>query len=133
MFVDASALVAILTEEAEGEALSARLDAARHPFTSPLAVYEAALAIRRKRQRPMATVRTDIAAFLKAAGIRLAAVPPDAADWALDAFARYGKGTGHPAQLNMGDCFAYAMAVTHDAPLLFKGDDFALTDIATRK
>lgn len=81
----------------------------------------------------MATVRTDIAAFLKVAGIRLVAVPPDAADWALDPFARYGKGTGHPARLNMGDCFAYAMAVIHDAPLLFKGDDFALTDIVARE
>jgi ribonuclease VapC len=133
MFVDASALVAILTEEVEGEVLSARLEAARHPFTSPIAVYEAALAIRRKRQRPMATIRADLAAFLKAAGIRLVAVPPAAADPALDAFARYRKGTGHPAQLNMGDCFAYAMAVIHDAPLLFKGDDFALTDIAARE
>jgi ribonuclease VapC len=45
------------------------------------------------------------------------------------AFARYGKGRGHPAQLNMGDCFAYAVAKTHGAILLFKGEDFGQTDI----
>lgn len=45
------------------------------------------------------------------------------------AFARYGKGRGHPAQLNMGDCFAYVAARAHDMPLLFKGDGFSKTDI----
>jgi ribonuclease VapC len=48
---------------------------------------------------------------------------------ALDAFDRYGKGRGHPAQLNMGDCFAYACARVEGAPLLYKGDDFGRTDI----
>ena len=48
---------------------------------------------------------------------------------ALDAFSRYGKGRGHPAQLNMGDCFAYAVAKTYRTALLFKGDDFSKTDI----
>ncbi len=48
---------------------------------------------------------------------------------ALDAFARFGKGRGHPAQLNMGDCFAYAMAVGRNAALLFKGNDFNQTDV----
>ena len=62
----------------------------------------------------------------------LVAIPPSGRQ-AIAASARYGKGTGHPAQPNMGDCFAYAMAVIHDAPLLFKGDDFALTDIAARE
>lgn len=47
-------------------------------------------------------------------------------------FEQYGKGTGHPAQLNMGDCFAYAMAEIHGVPLLFKGNDFTMTDIGQR-
>ena len=51
---------------------------------------------------------------------------------ALDAFDRYGKGRGHPAQLNMGDCFAYGAAMTLGVPLLFKGDDFAKTALGTR-
>lgn len=48
---------------------------------------------------------------------------------AISAFTRFGKGRGHPAQLNMGDCFAYACARTHNVPLLFVGDDFSRTDI----
>jgi len=48
---------------------------------------------------------------------------------AADAFARYGRGTGHPAALNFGDCIAYATAMHLDAPLLFKGDDFRHTDV----
>ena len=49
---------------------------------------------------------------------------------ALAAYARYGKGSGHPARLNLGDCFAYAMAKQHGVPLLYKGDDFSQTDLA---
>ena len=49
---------------------------------------------------------------------------------AADAFERYGRGTGHPAHLNFGDCLAYAAAAAHPAPLLFKGEDFALTDLS---
>lgn len=132
MFVGASALVAILTSEAGSDALLDRLEVAPDPFTSAIAVYEAVLALRRKLQRPIAVVQADLAAFLKAAGIRLVAIPPEAGVQAIEAFTRYGKGTGHPAQLNMGDCFAYAMAVIHDAPMLFKGDHLAQTDIVLR-
>ena len=60
----------------------------------------------------------------------LVAIPPAAGRQAIAAFARYDKGTGHPAQPNMGDCFAHAMAKIHTAPLLFNGDDFARTDLA---
>lgn len=130
MFVDASALVAILTSEDGNDALLDRMETAPDRFTSAIAVYEAVLALRRKRQRPIAVVQADLTAFLKAAGIRLVAIPPEAGEQALEAFARYGKGTGHPAQLNMGDCFAYAMATIHAAPLLFKGEDFMQTDLA---
>lgn len=133
MFVDASALVALLDEEPEGESLADRLEAAADCFTSPLAIYEAALAIRRKRHRPLAVIQADISTFLQTTGMRLVAIPPGAAERALTAFEQYGKGTGHPAQLNMGDCFAYAMAEIHGVPLLFKGNDFAMTDIGQRR
>lgn len=130
MFVGASALVAILTSEVGSDDLLDRLEAASDPFTSAIAVYEAVLALRRKRQTSADVVQADLTAFLNAAGIRLMAGPPEAGMQAVAAFTRYGKGTGHPAQLNMGDCFAYAMAKIHAAPLLFKGDDFARTDLA---
>jgi ribonuclease VapC len=56
-------------------------------------------------------------------------ITADQARTALYAFARYGKGRGHPAQLNLGDCFAYAVARDRRVPLLFKGNDFSQTDI----
>lgn len=67
--------------------------------------------------------------FLGLARVAVVAIEPSAAHGALDAFARYGKGTQHPAQLNLGDCFAYAQAKSLGAALLFKGDDFSMTDI----
>ena len=67
-------------------------------------------------------------AVLAFAGIRTIEIGPAEALAALDAYARFGKGR-HPARLNMGDCFAYACARIHNAPLLFKGEDFARTDV----
>ena len=57
-------------------------------------------------------------------------ITPADGDAALEAFARYGKGRGHPAQLNLADCFAYAVAKNQGVALLFKGDDFSRTDLA---
>jgi ribonuclease VapC len=130
MFVDASAIVAILTGEAEADALIALLDAAIEPFTSPIAVFEAVLGICRKRQSSVGEATEDVQQFLEAAQIRTAAVTPQDGVAALRAFSRYGKGRGHPAQLNLGDCFAYALAKTSGSPILCKGDDFTRTDIA---
>lgn len=129
MFVDASAMVAILTREPEGMALSATLDTAQSPITSAIAVFEAVLNICRKRRTSLAAAHEDVLAFLETAGIQSVSITASEADAALDAAARYGKGQGHPAQLNMGDCFAYAVATTHGKALLFKGEDFSKTDI----
>jgi ribonuclease VapC len=62
-------------------------------------------------------------------GIRTMPITEKETGIALAAFARYGKGCGHPARLNLGDCFAYAMAKSYQTTLLFKGDDFGKTDI----
>jgi ribonuclease VapC len=129
MFVDASAIVAILTREAEADALADRLDGAAGCITSPIAVFEAALAICRKHQASVAEAQGDVREFLDIARISVVAVAPADGDAALDAFARYGKGRNHPAQLNLADCFTYAMAKSHGVPLLFKGEDFDKTDI----
>jgi ribonuclease VapC len=130
MFVDASAICAILLEEPEAPALLARLDVATSPMTSSLALYEATLAIARAVPGGLAAARANVTSF--AARARLAVVSIGAAEGevALDAFDRYGKGR-HPARLNMGDCFAYACARTHGVPLLYKGEDFDLTDLAS--
>ena len=134
MFVDASAIVAILTREPDADALADVLDDARSPITSPIAVFEATLGLCRKRHASVEEAEADVREFLAAAGVRSVAITSKEGETALAAFARYGKGRGHPAQLNLGDCFAYAVARNYRTPLLFKGDDFSKTDIdlATR-
>ena len=128
-FVDASAIVAILTREPEADAFSDVLEAAEEVVTSPLAIFEAALGVCRKRHASLPEGLRDVREFLRIAGIGVVPITDRDAGTALDAHARYGKGRGHPAALNLGDCFAYATAVHHDASLLFKGDDFGKTDI----
>ncbi len=129
MFVDASAIVAILTRELEADALADVLEAARSPITSPIAVFEAALGICRKRHTSVEEAEEDVREFLEVAGIELIPITAKEAETALAAFSRYGKGRGHPAQLNLGDCFAYAVAKNYRKSLLFKGEDFDKTDI----
>jgi ribonuclease VapC len=129
MFVDASAIVAILTREPEADALTDILDQARSATTSPIAVFEAALGICRKRHASVEEAEQDVGEFLEMAGVRMVAITDKEAHTALAAFSRYGKGRGHPAQLNLGDCFAYAMAKNAQITLLFKGEDFDKTDI----
>jgi len=129
MFVDASALVAMLFVEPEAGALAERLEAAGGGLTSPLALFEAAAALmRRPRTRVQADIELD--ELLREANIAVTSITPEIGRLALEAFERYGKGRGHPAQLNMGDCFSYACAQSLAVPLLYKGDDFARTDLA---
>jgi len=129
MFVDASAIVAILTREPEADSLANILEKARSPFTSPIAILEAALGICRKRHASVEEAEQDVDEFLKMAVVRTVSITDNDAHTALVAFSRYGKGRGHPAQLNLGDCFAYAVAKNAGTTLLFKGDDFGKTDI----
>ena len=129
MFVDASAIVAILTREPEADVLGDLLEAARAPITSPIAVFEAALGICRKRHASVEEAEEDVREFLDLARIELIPITIKEAETALSAFSRYGKGRSHPARLNLGDCFAYAAAKNHRTSLLFKGDDFNKTDI----
>ena len=78
---------------------------------------------------PIATRRFDD--FIKAANISIEPVTATQAQIARGAYRDFGKGSGHPAKLNFGDCFAYALAKESGEPLLFKGGDFAYTDIAS--
>lgn len=129
MFVDASAIVAILTREPEADSLADLLEAAPSPITSPIAIFEAALGICRKRHASVEEAEDDVREFLELARIQLIPITAKEADTALAAFSRYGKGREHPAQLNLGDCFAYAVAKNYRTSLLFKGEDFNKTDI----
>jgi ribonuclease VapC len=130
VFVDASAIVAILTGEPEAEALIDRLERAVRPITSAIAIFEAALALCRKNHASVEEAETDVTEFLTKARITLMPIGAHEATAALQAFSRYGRGRGHPAQLKLGDCFAYAVAKNHRTYMLYKGDDFSKTDIA---
>ena len=129
MFVDASAILAILNREEEAATIADALDRSPSRITSPIAMYEATLGLCRTTRVSVEEAATDVAEFLQMAAIDCIAITQEDAQAALVAFARYGKGRGHPARLNMGDCFAYAAARTRGMPLLYKGNDFARTDI----
>jgi len=129
MFIDASAIVAILTREPEAEAFADAVNFARSPITSSVAVFEATLGICRKRHASVAEARDGVLEFLSTAGVHTVSITAREAEIALDAFDRYGKGRGHPARLNLGDCFAYAVAKNYRTSILFKGNDFSQTDI----
>lgn len=129
MFVDASAIVAILTEEPEADRLANLLETANSALTSPFAVFEATLAICRKKRVDVETAERGVREFLETARVELVPITARDAETALEAHSRYGKGRGHPAKLNLGDCFAYALAKNHRTSLLFKGDDFDQTDV----
>ncbi len=130
MFIDASALTAMVAGEPEAAEFLARLEKSSRRVTSPVAVWETTVAVARALNFSVENSHAAVARFLKVIGIESLPIPPEVAALALAAFDRYGKGR-HPARLNMGDCFAYACARHFGQPLLYKGDDFALTDIET--
>ncbi len=126
MVIDTSALIAILQDEPERRILNEAIEAAESCAMSTGSFLETSMVIE-SRYGPDGTRDLDL--FISKARITLASVDADQAYVARDAFRRYGKGR-HPAGLNFGDCFAYALAKMLDEPLLFKGNDFVLTDIA---
>jgi len=128
MFVDASALTAILVDEDDARQLLARMQTYPNRVTSPLAVWETVVAVARSFGLELKAAEAEVEAFLTLAAIVVAPVPAEARDVAIDAFGRFGKGQ-HPAGLNFGDCFAYACAKLAGVPLLYKGGDFPLTDV----
>ena len=129
MFIDASALVAMVAHEPEGDEFARRVEQASARYTSPLAAYETVLAICRIRNAPMAETQAILDRFIAVASIEIVPITPEIGRLAIEALARFGRGN-HPARLNMGDCFAYACARNLSVPLLFKGGDFSQTDIA---
>jgi ribonuclease VapC len=129
MFLDASAMVAILVGEDDAAALTKRLEQAVEAYTSPIAIYEAVLGIARACNIAIPAAETILDRFLEQTAVRITSITAEIGRGAVSAFERFGKGR-HRAALNMGDCFAYACARSLDLPLLFKGDDFPHTDIA---
>ena len=142
MFVDASVIVALLRREPGYEEIEKRLAIVDGPFfVSPLVKFEASIGLARLKAMAKAAnakpspgllrqARDAIDAFVEALGAEEVAISPEIGRQALEASATYGKAVGHVADLNFGDCFAYACAKTLGVALLYKGDDFARTDLA---
>jgi ribonuclease VapC len=126
VIVDTSVIVAILHREPDERALGSALVAAKERRMSAAGYVELAAVIDGHRDPVLSGSVDALLAFFR---IEIVPFTPRQAQIAREAYQRFGRGSGHPARLNMGDCFAYALAKDLGEPLLFKGRDFALTDI----
>lgn len=126
MIVDTSALIAILRSEPDARRYAEAIEAAVSRRLAAPTLVELAAALDGGRD-PI--VSRGIDDLLSAGHIEIEAFTARQAAVARDAYRDFGRGSGHPARLNLGDCFSYALARTSDEPLLFKDDDFSHTDI----
>ncbi len=125
MVLDSSAMVAVLVSEPVADRLIAAIQAAPARQVSAATVVETALVLL-GRYGESADPQLDL--FLREIGAEIVSVTEEDARLARDAAVKFGRGR-HPAALNFGDCFSYALAVARGEPLLFVGDDFGQTDV----
>ena len=128
VFVDASALIAIIVDEPEAAALTDLLATERVRLCSAVSIWETVAGLCRSYTYSVPAARNQVRRFLETGNIQFVNIGERECDFAAEAYTHYGKGR-HPAALNMGDCFAYACARANRASLLFKGEDFTKTDI----
>jgi ribonuclease VapC len=128
MIVDTSAIVAILRDEPEATSCAESIASAKNRRVSAVNYVEAAAVIDGSRN-PIASRRFDD--LFREAGLRIEPVTEAQARIAREAYRDFGKGSGHTAGLNFGDCFAYALAKAMGEPILFKGNDFRHTDLTS--
>lgn len=122
-------MVAMMTNEPDSPAITQRFGEADEILYSAMSLWETARAVATKRDVSISLAIEETESFIDDFGLRLVTIGADEARAAVDAHRRYGKSI-HSANLNMGDCFAYACAKTNNAMLLYKGNDFAQTDLA---
>jgi ribonuclease VapC len=127
LIIDSSALIAILFAEPVAEACAKAIEAAENRRVSAVNFVETAIVIDGRRD-PVASRRLDD--LVRETAITIEPVDVAQAMLAREAYRDFGRGSGHPARLNFGDCFAYALARRRGETLLFKGNDFIHTDIA---
>ena len=126
MIIDSSAIVAIVRNEHEAAAFKGSILSAPVRRLSAASYVEVSAVIDGQRN-PMLSAALD--QLIREMQVEIVPFTVHQAQLARDAYQRFGRGSGHPARLNMGDCFSYALARDLGEPLLFKGRDFALTDI----
>lgn len=129
MVIDTSAILAILLDEPERRAFNEAIEAAATRSMSVATWVESSLVI---EARKGAEGLRDLDLLIERAGVEVVPVDREQGSLARRAFSRFGKGR-HPAGLNYGDCFAYALARHLGEPLLFKGDDFGKTDVVAAR
>ena len=129
IFVDASALLAVIVGEADAAVLARRMHAASRRLCSAVSIWETVSGLCRSYAIPVLAAHAQVRRFLNVGQFEFVAIAARESEIALDAYAQFGKGR-HPAALNMGDCFAYACAKSNQAKLLYKGNDFIKTDLA---
>lgn len=129
--IDTSAAVSIFHQEDDAALHAERIDADDDPVMSVANLLEASIVLRTFKRLNADEAEKWLNEFLVIAGVRIEAVTLDQISAARKAHMIFGKGTGHGAALNFGDCFAYALAKILDAPLLFKGGDFTETDLTS--
>lgn len=127
--VDASAIVAMVVGESEREALATQLLTTEQKIVSIVSAFEAVMAVGRLTGDQANAVKV-IREFLDLAEISVVPAEDELLEVLASTYRQFGKGNGHPARLNMGDCFSYATAQKFGGTLLYKGDDFAQTDLA---
>ena len=125
MIIDSSAVLAILFDEPDAERFNTAIADAPGSRMSLANVFEASIVL---EGRGGAVIDRDLDSFLEEAEVEMVPVTVEHVAAARQAWRRFGRGN-HPAALNFGDCFAYALAAVSGEPLLYKGGDFALTDI----
>lgn len=126
MIVDTSALIAIIRDEPEGPKFSEAIEAEPRPKMSVVSYVEAGIVADAARNP---NISRQFDELIRTAGIEVFAVTPRQGQLAREAYQDFGRGSGHSAKLNFGDCFAYALAKETGEPLLFKGNDFLETDV----
>lgn len=127
--IDSSAVIAIFRQEEDAAHYAHRIAADADPIMSAANVVETSIVLRGLKNIPLDRAERWLDDFIETAGIRIEPVTPEQSRLARSAHLRFGKGTGHRAGLNYGDCFAYGLAKEMNAPLLCKGKDFPLTDV----
>jgi ribonuclease VapC len=132
VFVDTSVFVAVLSEEPDAAEFAAIIARTSGLCTSPLVVLEAVMRLSTKLAIDPHDAQAAIDDMLALSNIGIVAITAADGRAAADAFARFGKGRGHPARLNIADCLSYACAKTRGLALLYKGEDFSRTDLAYR-
>lgn len=126
MILDSSAVIAILRQEHDWLLLSEAMDRADSVHFSAASFLETAIVLDKGKDPILSTALDDL---IEDAEITIEPFTPEQARIARQAYRDYGKGSGHRANLNYGDCFSYALARSRREPILFKGDDFVHTDL----